>query len=174
MKSKIIFRIATLVLPIAIAFSCSFPKEKSYKNDTSILSDKKIEKSDKLPIINNSEKNFDEQLDKLKKENIIHFSFNNYKVNAKYAENLNSLAKFLCRYPNQKIIVEGHTDNRGTIEYNMNLGQKRADSVKLYLESKGVSNQQISTISYGSNKPTEHGNKESAFAQNRRSVIIYQ
>ncbi|AAO27007.1 peptidoglycan-associated lipoprotein precursor [Buchnera aphidicola str. Bp (Baizongia pistaciae)] len=173
MKSKKIFKILTLLLPMITTFSCSFPKNKLNSNNVDTFYEQETNKS-KQQLTNFSEDNFDETLEKLKKGNTIYFPFNNHQVNSKYAKNLNDLAQFLCHHSNQKIMIEGHTDSRGTNKYNMYLGQKRADSVKLYLESKGVSNQQITTVSYGSSKPVAHGNKENSYSKNRRSVIIYQ
>ncbi|XBC39528.1 MAG: OmpA family protein [Buchnera aphidicola (Chaetogeoica yunlongensis)] len=184
MKSNIIFKIIMLTLPITTAFSCSLPNDKIVK-DSKISSNVETtpptttEKSSSTTpkhsvSVSFSEKNTDEQLTPFKQENLIYFSFNDYNINSKFSQNLNDLAKFLCDHPSQKILIEGHTDNRGTINYNLHLGEKRANSVKLYLKSKGVSDEQISTVSYGPNKPFEAGDKESTYAKNRRSVIVYR
>ena len=73
---------------------------------------------------------------------------------------------------NKAVIVEGHCDDRGTSEYNMALGHKRADSVKKDLIKSGVSAKNIKTVSYGKSKPAVEGDNESAYQQNRRAVLI--
>ena len=73
---------------------------------------------------------------------------------------------------NKTVIVEGHCDDRGTSEYNMALGHKRADSVKKDLIKSGVSAKNIKTVSYGKSKPAVEGDNESAYQQNRRAVLI--
>ena len=73
---------------------------------------------------------------------------------------------------NKAVIVEGHCDDRGTSEYNMALGHKRADSVKKDLIKSGVSAKNIKTVSYGKSKPAVEGDNESAYQQNRRAVLL--
>ena len=76
------------------------------------------------------------------------------------------------KYPNVKIQIEGHCDERGTIEYNLALGERRANSAKKYLISLGMPADQISTISYGKEKPLDSGHNEEAWAKNRRDHFI--
>lgn len=71
------------------------------------------------------------------------------------------------------VTVEGHTDARGTPEYNVALGERRAQSVQKYLENLGVAAGQLSVVSYGEEKPVDAGNTEDAFAKNRRAVLNY-
>jgi peptidoglycan-associated lipoprotein len=71
-----------------------------------------------------------------------------------------------------KIQIEGHCDERGTIEYNLALGERRANSTKRYLISLGIGDKRISTISYGEEKPLDPGHNEEAWAKNRRAHII--
>ena len=72
-----------------------------------------------------------------------------------------------------KVLVEGHADERGTPEYNIALGERRAKSVVTYLENMGVSADQISVVSYGEEKPMLKDRSEEAFAKNRRAVLVY-
>lgn len=102
----------------------------------------------------------------------IHFDFDKYDVRPEDADILKQDASFLMKTPNAKIQVEGHCDERGTIEYNLALGQRRANSTKNYLVSLGVSANRISTISYGKEKPLDPGHNEEAWAKNRRAHII--
>lgn len=83
---------------------------------------------------------------------------------------LNAQAQWLAQYPTLSITVEGHADERGTREYNLALGERRASSVKNYLVALGVNPSRINTISYGKERPAVPGSDESAWAQNRRGV----
>lgn len=75
---------------------------------------------------------------------------------------------------NVKILIEGHCDERGTVEYNLALGQRRADAAKAYYVSLGMSADAISTISYGEERPADPGHDEAAWAKNRRAVTVIQ
>ncbi|WDR80315.1 OmpA family protein [Candidatus Purcelliella pentastirinorum] len=107
-------------------------------------------------------------------KNIVLFPLNKYNIDSKFFSMLNMHAIYLHSHPHCKIIIEGHTDDRGTIKYNFILGKQRANSLKKYLESKGAYVEQISVISYGKNRPLLQGNTESVYAKNRRAVIIYK
>jgi peptidoglycan-associated lipoprotein len=72
-----------------------------------------------------------------------------------------------------KVLVEGHADERGTPEYNIALGERRAKAVVTYLENMGVSSAQLSVVSYGEEKPMIKDRSENAFAKNRRAVLVY-
>ena len=85
---------------------------------------------------------------------------------------LNDQAAWLKKYPNITIVVEGHADERGTREYNLALGERRANAVKEYLVSRGVSANRIETVSYGKERPAVLGSNNSAWAQNRRGVSV--
>ena len=85
---------------------------------------------------------------------------------------LDNQGKFLNQNPSLKVTIEGHCDERGTREYNLALGEKRAQAVKNYLISLGISSDRVSTISYGKERPAVVGSNDGAWAQNRRSVTI--
>lgn len=85
---------------------------------------------------------------------------------------LDSQAQYLAQYPNVRVTIEGHCDERGTREYNLALGERRANSAKNYLVSRGVDASRISTISYGKERPEALGSDEAAWAQNRRAVTV--
>ncbi|MGL4959463.1 MAG: OmpA family protein, partial [Plesiomonas sp.] len=72
-----------------------------------------------------------------------------------------------------KVVVEGHADERGTPEYNIALGERRASAVKMYLQGRGVNAEQVSIVSYGKEKPAVLGHTEDAYAKNRRAVLVY-
>lgn len=83
-------------------------------------------------------------------------------------------AAWLKQYPNVKLIVEGHADERGTREYNIALGERRATATKNYLVGLGVSSSRLSTVSYGKERPAVLGSTEEAWAQNRRGVSVVE
>ncbi len=78
----------------------------------------------------------------------------------------------MTKYPNIRITIEGHCDERGTREYNLALGDRRANAAKNYLAGKGINASRMSTISYGKERPAAMGSDESSWAQNRRAVTV--
>lgn len=102
----------------------------------------------------------------------VYFDFNQAEIRTSDAATLNDQAAWLKKYPNITIVVEGHCDERGTREYNLALGERRANAVKEYLVSRGVSASRVETISYGKERPAVLGSNESAWQQNRRGVSI--
>jgi len=102
----------------------------------------------------------------------IYFDFDRYDVRPEDAPILKENAALLKKYPNVKIQIEGHCDERGTIEYNLALGERRANSTKNYLVTLGISPERISIISYGEEKPFDPGHSEEAWAKNRRAHTI--
>ena len=83
-------------------------------------------------------------------------------------------AEILRKYRNRSAHIEGHCDERGTREYNLALGERRSEAVRRYLISAGVRATQLETVSYGEERPVDPGHDESAWAQNRRAVMIYR
>ena len=102
----------------------------------------------------------------------IHFDFDRYNLRPEDASILRENAALLKKYANVKIQIEGHCDERGTVEYNLALGERRANSAKDYLVSLGISQSRISTISYGKEKPLDSSHNEAAWAKNRRAHTV--
>jgi peptidoglycan-associated lipoprotein len=102
----------------------------------------------------------------------VHFDYNKYAILDQDKATLQRQAAWLARYPNIKVTVEGHADERGTREYNIALGAKRANAVKEYLVSLGVSAARVDTVSYGKERPICTESTESCWAQNRRGVTV--
>ena len=102
----------------------------------------------------------------------VFFDFDKSAVRSDGAQTLNAQAAWLQKYPGVSVVVEGHCDERGTREYNLALGERRANAVKEYLVSRGISANRVSTISYGKERPAVLGSNESAWAQNRRGVTV--
>jgi peptidoglycan-associated lipoprotein len=102
----------------------------------------------------------------------IHFDFDKYDVRREDEGVLKENAAFLKKNPTWKIQIEGHCDERGTVEYNLALGERRANNTKRYLVSLGIGSNRISTISYGKERPLDPGHHEEAWAKNRRAHIV--
>ncbi|HWY15449.1 MAG TPA: peptidoglycan-associated lipoprotein Pal [Rhizomicrobium sp.] len=100
----------------------------------------------------------------------VHFDYDKYEINGQDRELLQRQAQWLQKYAQVRVTVEGHCDERGTREYNLALGARRANAVKEYLVSVGVSSARVDTISYGKERPVCTGSDESCWAQNRRGV----
>lgn len=102
----------------------------------------------------------------------VFFRFDSSMLTEKSKLVLDSIIEWLESDSNIKIVIEGHCDERGTREYNLALGQRRADAVKKYLVSRGISSARIKTISYGKERPALIGKGEAIWSKNRRSVIV--
>jgi len=102
----------------------------------------------------------------------VHFAFDQYNVEESDKSILGRQAAWLQKYPAVRVSVEGHADERGTREYNLALGARRANAVKEFLVSQGVSAGRIETISYGKERPICTESSESCWAQNRRGVTV--
>ncbi len=113
------------------------------------------------------------QLEQLKQENVVYFAFDKYDVSVEYENLLNAHANYLRSHPGTRVIIEGHADERGTPEYNIALGERRANAVQMYLQGKGVPADQLSIRSFGKEKPVVLGHNEAAYAKNRRAVLVY-
>jgi peptidoglycan-associated lipoprotein len=100
----------------------------------------------------------------------VHFALDKYNIDASDQGLLNRQAQWLNRYPSVRVTIEGNCDERGTREYNLALGARRANAVKEYLVSQGVSADRVDTISYGKERPICTESNESCWAQNRRAV----
>jgi peptidoglycan-associated lipoprotein len=102
----------------------------------------------------------------------IHFDFDKYDVRREDEDILKENAAWLKNNPKMKIQIEGHCDERGTIEYNLALGERRASNTKKYLVFLGIPPDRISTISYGEERPLDKSHDEEAWAKNRRAHIV--
>jgi peptidoglycan-associated lipoprotein len=102
----------------------------------------------------------------------IHFDFDRYDIRPADAAILKGNAALLNKYTHVKIQIEGHCDERGTVEYNLALGERRATSAKNYLVSLGIAPARISTISYGKEKPSDPRHNEEAWTKNRRAHTL--
>ena len=102
----------------------------------------------------------------------VHFGYDQYGVEENDKALLGRQAQWLARYPAVRVTVEGHCDERGTREYNLALGARRANAVKEYLVSQGVSAARVETVSYGKERPICTDSNEACWTQNRRGVTV--
>ena len=109
----------------------------------------------------------------LRKVQTVYFAFDNSTISSEYEDLLAAHAAFLSANADVKVTVEGHADERGTPEYNIALGERRAKAVSKYLQALGVSADQISIVSYGEEKPLVLGQSAEDYAKNRRAVLVY-
>ena len=112
--------------------------------------------------------------DSSNKANIIYFAFDSNEIDSTGMATVEKFAKYLTANPSTKVRIEGNTDERGTREYNVGLGERRANAVQSALLARGVSANQLSVISYGEERPAAQGHDEAAWSQNRRAVVIRQ
>ena len=105
---------------------------------------------------------------------IVYFDFDSYVVRSEAQPQIEAHAKFIKAHPGAKVQLEGNTDERGGREYNLALGQKRAEAVRRALGLLGVNDSQMEAVSYGKEKPAAEGHSEDAYAQNRRVEISYR
>ncbi len=107
-------------------------------------------------------------------ERVIYFDFDSYTVKPEYLATLEAHARFLNADRQRRVVLEGHTDERGGREYNLALGQKRAEAVRRALALMGVQDAQMEAVSFGKEKPAVTGSGEEAWARNRRVELSYR
>jgi len=103
----------------------------------------------------------------------IYFEFDRSEIRSEFMDVLRAHAAYLNTNRSASVRVEGHADERGSREYNIGLGERRANSVRDFLQAEGVSDSQINTISYGEERPASLGHDEISWAENRRAVLVY-
>jgi len=104
----------------------------------------------------------------------VYFDYDSYSVKDQYKPLVEAHAKYLVSHKNRHILIQGNTDQRGGTEYNLALGQKRAEAVRRSLSLLGVADSQVEAVSFGKEKPKALGTDEASYAENRRADIVYQ
>lgn len=103
----------------------------------------------------------------------VYFDFDQSNIRSEFLPLLRAHAQYLNNRPSTFVTVEGHCDERGSREYNIGLGERRANAVAAFLQAEGVPPRQIITVSYGEEQPAAEGHNEDAWAQNRRAILAY-
>ena len=169
-----------IALPVMAVTACSSTDEATSatsgteSNQTTSGSEGNVDTTVVTPIDANaqlSEQELKEQA--LRETQTIYFAFDNSTIAGDYEEILAAHAAYLSNNVDMNVTIEGHADERGTPEYNIALGERRAQAVAKYLQALGVSASQISIVSYGEEKPMVKDRSEDAFAKNRRAVLVY-
>jgi peptidoglycan-associated lipoprotein len=109
----------------------------------------------------------------LKTKNIVYFDYDSSEIPSQYLAVVSANASYLVKYPTARVRLEGNTDERGSPEYNIGLGERRAQVVRKALLAQGVADAQMTTVSYGEERPAVPGHDEAAYAQNRRVEFVY-
>jgi peptidoglycan-associated lipoprotein len=104
---------------------------------------------------------------------VIYFDFDKSEIKAEYADIVTTAAHNLTANPKMKMKLEGNTDGRGTREYNIGLGERRAQAVRRALMLQGVAESQVTTVSFGAERPAVEGDDEAAWSKNRRVEVVY-
>ncbi|OGQ01068.1 MAG: peptidoglycan-associated lipoprotein [Deltaproteobacteria bacterium RBG_19FT_COMBO_46_12] len=138
------------------------------EEEAKMAQDRELEKS----LVAKKERGIEGQVFESKLLKDIYFGYDKYEIRREDEEILKENAAFLKKNPKMKIQIEGHCDDRGTAEYNLALGERRANHTKKYLVSLGIASDRISTISYGEERPLDPSNNEEAWAKNRRAHIV--
>lgn len=107
-------------------------------------------------------------------EHVVHFAFDSSSLDDESRRIIEANAAYLSANPQARVTLEGHTDERGTREYNLALGERRAQSVERALRAGGIASNRISTVSFGEEKPVTPGQGEDAWSQNRRVEFVYR
>jgi len=172
------FLIVVLVVLLTVAFFDSCKKKvvtEPGKEEPEV--EKVVEKAPKVerPQLTEEEILQRQTLDEVNKQGYlkkIHFDFDKYFIRDDMKSILEKNAEWLLKYPNVEIRIEGHCDERGTVEYNMALGEKRAYTARQYLENLGVPVEKMRIVSYGKSKPLVKGVDEATHFMNRRDEFI--
>lgn len=103
----------------------------------------------------------------------VYFDLDSFSIKDEFRPMIEAHGKYLASHPERKVVIQGHTDERGGSEYNLALGQKRAEAVRRALSLAGAKDSQLEAVSFGKEKPKATGSNEEAWAQNRRADIVY-
>lgn len=161
-----------LALPVLAVAACSSHKNNNDQSGSTAGADSAYG-SDASNGNMSSDEQARQQMQQLQQNNIVYFGLDKYDILPEFAQMLDQHANFLRSNPSYKVTIEGHADERGTPEYNIALGERRANAVKMYMQGKGVGADQMSIVSYGKEKPAVLGHDQAAWTKNRRAVLVY-
>ena len=168
MSGRMNFGVVTVMLAGTLALSaCASKAPKQLPPEPSGVATSTDDGSNR--IVPGSQADFVAQM---QGQDTIYFDTDRYNIDGADTAALQSQAQWLMRYPNKRATIEGHADERGTREYNLALGERRANATKNYLVSLGIDAARISTVSYGKERPIALGSDEASWAKNRRAVTV--
>ena len=154
-----------LLIPLVLMMACESCKKKVDTNPVPDEAPPPVEEKVKAPPpapVAEMMKNFER----------VYFDFDSDILSGESKSNLDANATIMTQYPDIKLEIQGHADERGTTDYNIALGQKRSDAVVRYLLARGVSSSRVKSVSYGEERPLDGRSTETAWAQNRRAEFV--
>ncbi len=161
--SSAIVRRLTLIVALATALSAASGCSKKAKPEEDTTSNGPVAATDDSNALGDSDSG------KAMGLQTVHFPYDSFSINGDAKSTLKSNADILKGNTGVKVQIEGHADQRGGIQYNIALGEKRANAVKKYLEGAGIAGDRVTTISYGKERPIDPSENEEAYAKNRRA-----
>ncbi|MDN4503675.1 peptidoglycan-associated lipoprotein Pal [Alteromonadaceae bacterium BrNp21-10] len=169
-----------IALPVMTMMACSSSSKVDEQAESNVSAAPAVEETTKsdvqmgtaAPVLSAAEQ-IREDIAALQNDQVVYFDFDRANIRSEFYSVLDKHAAFLVKNASQSVVVEGHSDERGTPEYNIALGESRAKAVATYLQNAGVSASQISVVSYGEEKPANPAHNEAAFAENRRGILVY-
>jgi peptidoglycan-associated lipoprotein len=175
MQLNKVFKGLLIALPVLAMTACSSSDDAASSTGAETNNQTQQETTTvATPIDENAQLTEQELKEKALRENqTIYFAFDNSTIAGDYEDMLAAHAAYLSKDGSLKVTIEGHADERGTPEYNIALGERRAQAVAKYIQALGVQADQISIVSYGEEKPLVLGQSEDAYAKNRRAVLVY-
>ncbi|MGR5176906.1 peptidoglycan-associated lipoprotein Pal [Vibrio parahaemolyticus] len=174
MQLNKVFKGLLIALPVLAMTACSSSDDAASSTGAETTNQQQQETVVATPIDESAQLSEQELKEKALRENqTIYFAFDNSVIAGDYEDMLAAHAAYLSKDPSLKVTIEGHADERGTPEYNIALGERRAQAVAKYIQALGVQADQIAIVSYGEEKPLVLGQSEDAYAKNRRAVLVY-
>jgi len=163
-----IYRFAAILTAISCFSACTRNLEKDDKNGGYVTGNEEDIIEYELPGRSAATNPENANYETLKK---VYFDFDSYSIRSSERPKLEAVATWLNENSGTKVVMAGHTDDRGTTQYNLGLGERRALATRDYLLGLGVDASRMSTVSYGEERPTQSGSGESAYSANRRTAV---
>lgn len=181
-KQAIAFYFLSIVMMVSLLFGCAEPSE---MEGASTIMNTRADTSDEPAksvgvVVDGSFEGVADDVESLEALNrapanhTYYFAFDDSEVNARYLDSIKAQARFLLNHPNARLRLEGHTDERGSREYNISLGWGRAKSVAWIIKKAGISSKQIAIVSYGKERPVDASSTPRAWQKNRRVELVYE
>ncbi len=175
MQRKNVLKGLFLALPMMALTACSSTSSSSNSGETSNTGNTEVTSPVVKPLIPSVPVLTEQEMKnkQLRQAQTVYFQFDNAVIQPDYKEMLMAHAEYLRQHPEMPVVIEGHADERGTPEYNIALGERRANAIARYLQAMGVPVSQMTIVSYGEEKPLVFGHSEGDYSKNRRVVLVY-
>ena len=168
-------RLTALISALSLAIAISACSSKKKSGDAEAPAQDAAVTSEKAPQIDSTPMSFDaagSDSGKINGLSTINFEYDKSTLTSDAKKKIQANAQWMKAHGNSNIQIEGHCDSRGSIEYNLSLGERRAQAVRSYMTSLGVANNRMSIISYGKEKPLSNGDSEADHQKNRRANFV--